>query len=139
MQPATLPQIQQWNTKKRYGTFSKLTVKTPEERQCFLMSSYQWGCSGGYSCMWICFNIYLSIICFIWCIVRYTMRQTCVPPNVTRSTKLGGTQRSLELAFRSTDFRVPKNLIFLALMSYFCFPDRPMKCGTSWISRKGKS
>ena len=36
--------------------------------------------------------------------------------NVTRSAKLRGTQRSPELAFiRSTDFRVPENLIFLAL------------------------
>ena len=35
--------------------------------------------------------------------------------NVTRSAKLRGAQRSPELAFRSTDFRVPENLIFLAL------------------------
>ena len=35
--------------------------------------------------------------------------------NVKRSAKLRGTQRSPELAFRSTDFRVPENLIFLAL------------------------
>ena len=23
------------------------------------------------------------------------------------------------------------------IIQYFCFPDRPMKSGTSWISRKG--
>ena len=59
-------------------------MKTPEERQCFLMSPYQWDRSGGYSCTWICFNIYLSIIYFIW----YMMRWTCVPPNITWSTKI---------------------------------------------------
>ena len=42
------------------------------------------------------------------------MRQTSVPPNVTRSTKLSGTQHALELAFRSRDFHVPENLIFPA-------------------------
>ena len=40
------------------------------------------------------------------------MRQTHVPPNDTRSTKLQGTQCSPELAFRSADFHVPENLIF---------------------------
>ena len=117
MQPATLPQIQQWKTKKRYGIFLKFKVKTAEERQCFLMSPCQWGRSSGYSCMWICFNIYLSIIYFIWCMVRYTMRRTHVPPNVTRSRILWGPQRSPELAFRSTDFCVAENLIFPALFS----------------------
>ena len=34
---------------------------------------------------------------------------------VKGSTKLWGAQRSTELAFRSTDFHVPENLIFLAL------------------------
>ena len=43
------------------------------------------------------------------------MGQTSVPPNATRSTKLSGTQHALELAFRSTDFHVPENLIFPAL------------------------
>ena len=43
------------------------------------------------------------------------MRGTCVPPNVTRSTKLRGAKRSTELGFSSTDFRVPENLIFPAL------------------------
>ena len=52
-----------------------------------LMSPCQWGCSGGYSCTWICFNIYLSIINFIWYMARYMMRQTCVHPNTKRSTK----------------------------------------------------
>ena len=33
------------------------------------------------------------------------MRQKCVPPNITRSTKLRG-ERSSELAFRSMDFCV---------------------------------
>ena len=40
------------------------------------------------------------------------MRRTRVPLNVTRSTQLRGAQRSPELALRSTDFRVPENLIF---------------------------
>ena len=39
------------------------------------------------------------------------MRQTRVPSNVTRSTKLQGVQ----LTFRSTDFHLPENLIFPAL------------------------
>ena len=43
------------------------------------------------------------------------MRQTHVTPNVTRTTKLRGAEHSPELAFRSTDFRVPGNLIFPAL------------------------
>ena len=34
---------------------------------------------------------------------------------VKGSTKLWGAQRSTELAFRSTDFHAPENLIFLAL------------------------
>ena len=88
------------------GIFSKLTMKKLEERQCFLMPSFKWGCSGRYSCTWICVNIYLSIICFIWYRARYTMRRTRVPPNVTRSTKLRDAQLSPELAFRSVDFLV---------------------------------
>ena len=44
------------------------------------------------------------------------MRRTRVPPNVTGSTKLRGAQRSPKLSFRSTDFRVPENLIFPALV-----------------------
>ena len=39
---------------------------------------------------------------------------TCVPPNVTRSTKLQQAKHSAELLFRSMDFCVPENLIFLA-------------------------
>ena len=46
----------------------------------------------------------------------YTMRRTRVFPNVTRSTKLRGTQRSPELGFRSTELRVQKYIIFLALL-----------------------
>ena len=42
------------------------------------------------------------------------MRRTRVHPNATRSTKLRGTQRSPENAFRTTEFRVPENLIFLS-------------------------
>ena len=45
------------------------------------------------------------------------MRQTRVPPKATRSTKLRGAQRSPKLAFGSMHFRVPENLIFLALRS----------------------
>ena len=43
------------------------------------------------------------------------MRGTRVTCKVTRSTKLRGAQRSPELGLRSTDFRAPENLIFLAL------------------------
>ena len=43
------------------------------------------------------------------------MRRKRLPSNVTRSVKLRGAQRSPELAFRSTDFRLPENLIFPAL------------------------
>ena len=43
------------------------------------------------------------------------MRQTRVPPKVTRSTKLQGTQHSPELAFRSTYFCAPEKLIFPVL------------------------
>ena len=100
MQRATLPQIQQWNTKKRYGIFSKLTVKTPDERRCFLMSP--------------CHEVVL--VGTVVGEARCTMRRTRVPPNVTRSTKLREGQRSRELAFKSTDFLVPENLIFLALL-----------------------
>ena len=46
------------------------------------------------------------------------MRQTRVPRNVTRSTKLRGAQRSAELALRSMDLRVPENLIFPALSKW---------------------
>ena len=73
----------------------------------------QWGHSSGYICRWICFNIYLSIIYLIQCMARYLMMQTQVPPNITklRNTKLHGA-RSNEIAFQSTDFCVPENLIF---------------------------
>ena len=47
------------------------------------------------------------------------MRRTRVPPNVTRSTKLRGAQRSPELTFRSTDIRVPENLMFPTLTYVF--------------------
>ena len=92
MQPARLSQIQQWNS-KRCGIFSNLTMKKPEDYQCFLISPYKWGRSDGCSCIWICFKCYFSIIYFIWYMARYTMRQT----PVTRST-------SCKLAFKSTDF-----------------------------------
>ena len=44
------------------------------------------------------------------------MRRTRVLPNATRSTELGGAQCSPELAFGSTEFLVPENLIFPALL-----------------------
>ena len=47
--------------------------------------------------------------------MRYTVRQTLVPRNVTMSTKLRGAQRAPELPLRSTKFRSPENLIFPAL------------------------
>ena len=43
------------------------------------------------------------------------MKRTRVPSNVTRSTKLRGAQRSPELTFRSMDFPLPEDLIFLDL------------------------
>ena len=89
-------------------------MKTPEERQCFLMSPCH---SGRYSCTEICFNIYLSIINFIWYMAKNTRRRTRVPPSVTRSAKLRGAQRSPELSFRSTNFCVPENLLFPAVCS----------------------
>ena len=45
------------------------------------------------------------------------MRRTIVFCKVTRSTKPQGGQYSPELGLRSTDFRAPENLIFLALAS----------------------
>ena len=49
---------------------------------------------------------------------RYTMRQTRVTPDITRSTKLQGAQHSPKLAFKNMDFCVTENLIFLALTSH---------------------
>ena len=95
-------------------------MKTPEEHQCFLMSPCQWGSSGGYSCTWPCFNINIFIIYLTWHTASYTMRQRPVSPHVTRSTILWGVQRSPELAFRSTDFCAPENLIFSSpVVAYF--------------------
>ena len=82
------------------------------------MSPCQWSHFGGYSCTWICFNIYLSIIYFIWCMMRYTMRWTRVPPNVTSSTKLWGAKHCFGLAFRTMDFCVLENLIITALLGH---------------------
>ena len=39
------------------------------------------------------------------------MKRTRVPPNVKRSTKLQGAQRSPEYAFRGTDFVQGPNLV----------------------------
>ena len=50
----------------------------------------------------------------IWC-----TRHAHVCLNVTRSTKLGGPQRSPDLTFRSTNFCLPENLFFLALVCYY--------------------
>ena len=47
--------------------------------------------------------------------MRYTVKQTLVPRNVTMGTKLRGAQSTPELALRSTEFRSPENLIFSAL------------------------
>ena len=43
------------------------------------------------------------------------MRQTLVPCNVTRSTKLRGAHHAPELVLRSMEFQSPENLIFPAL------------------------
>ena len=83
---------------------SKLTIKSPGESQCFITFPCKWGRSGGYSCIWICFNIYLLIIYFIWQTARYTIWRGHVLLFVPRSTQLRGAQRFPELAFRSTDF-----------------------------------
>ena len=99
-------------------------MKTLEERQCFLISSCQWGYSSEYSYTWNSFNIYLSIIYFVWYMVRYIMRQTCLPPNVTKSTKLGRTQCYPELAFRSKHICIPENLNFQP-----CYPINPIQDG----------
>ena len=88
-------------------------MKTPEERQMFFnvsmsMRSFWWT------------QLYLNLFQHLhnlFHLMRYTMRQTHVPPNIIRSTKLRGAQHSPELAFRSTDFCVPENLIFSALPS----------------------
>ena len=65
------------------------------------------------------FDIFLSIIYLIWSTVRYTYTQWGKLCNVTRSTKLRGTQHSPELALSSTDFCSPENLIFPALKTQF--------------------
>ena len=129
MQPATLPQSQQWNTKKRCAILSKLTMKTPEKSPSFLTFPCQWGRSGGYSCMWICFNIYPFIISFIWCTARYMMRWTHVTPNVTRSKKLCGANVLLNLRL-GADFCVPENLIFPALS-----PSSYLHIGNSYVKK----
>ena len=41
-QPVKIPEIKKWLLRKG-GIFSKLTIETQERRQCFLMSSSQWG------------------------------------------------------------------------------------------------
>ena len=89
-------------------------MKKTEEHQFFLVFSCHWGRFGGYSYTWIFFNIYLSTIYSISYMVRYTKKQKCVPPNITRSTKLWDAQRSSELTFRSKDF-VPESLFFPVL------------------------
>ena len=51
------------------------------------------------------------------------VRQTFVLHNATRSTKLRGAQHAPELALRSTEFRAPESLIFLALEFDVVFTD----------------
>ena len=46
------------NTKKKCGIFSELTIEIQERRQCFLMSSSQWGRSG--------------VFFLTWCVTDYT-------------------------------------------------------------------
>ena len=91
-------------------------MKTPEERQCFLMSL-----SMSMTFWWI--QLYLTLVPhisfhdhFTWYTVRYKIRQTHVPANGTTRTKSRGAQRSPEFAFRSMDFSVPENLIFPVLV-----------------------
>ena len=69
-----------------------------------------------WSCSWIYLNIFLSIVYFSWCTARYTVWQTIVPCNITRSTKSRGAQRAPELALSSTEPSLQENLIFPALM-----------------------
>ena len=77
-----------------------------------------------YSCTWIYLNIFLYIVYFIWCIVRYKVRQTLVPRNVTRSTKLRGAQHAPGLALKNKEFRSPRNLIFPALLMEYFIPEK---------------
>ena len=51
------------------------------------------------------------------------VRQTFVPHNATRSTKLRGAQHAPELGLRSTEFHAPEKLIFLALEFDVVFTD----------------
>ena len=65
------------------------------------------------------------------------MRQTRVPPNAIKSTKLRGAQRSPELAFRRKDFCVPENRIFpvLAVVDHVSIPEKLF--GTDWRKSLG--
>ena len=85
-------------------------MKIIEEHQCFLMSPFSMGLLWW---MQLSLNLFQHFH-FYWYMVRHTKRQTHVPPNVKRSTKLWGVQCSSESAFRSTDFYVPEKLIFPA-------------------------
>ena len=78
-----------------------------------------------YSCTWIYFNIFLSIIYVIWCTVRYTVREILLLYNVARSRKLPGTQQSPKRAWRSTDFCSPENPFFPALIC-LCVHAKPI-------------
>ena len=56
-------------------------MKVPKERQCFWQMHLY---------LTLFQHLSLFIIYFIWYTMRYMMRPTSVPPNITRSTKLWG-------------------------------------------------
>ena len=87
----------------QFVTFSSVIILSEKEKNT------------EYSSTWIYSNIFLSVVHFIWCTARYMVRQTLVPCNVTRSTKLRGALHSPELVLRSMEFQSPENLIFPAL------------------------
>ena len=51
--------------------------------------------------------------------MTYTVRQTLIPHNVTRSANISGAHRAPELALSSMEFRSPENLAFPALNTAF--------------------
>ena len=108
-QLATISQIQQWNTK--VWNYFKVSNEDTRGTPMFLKISMSLRLFWQIQLYLNFFQHYLSIVYFIW----YMVNWTCIPSNVTSSTKLWGTQCYPKFAFRSTDFRVPENLIFPAM------------------------
>ena len=108
-QLATISQIQQWNTK--VWNYFKVNNEDTRGTPMFLKISMSLRLFWQIQLYLNFFQHYLSIVYFIW----YMVNWTCIPSNVTSSTKLWGTQCYPKFAFRSTDFRVQENLIFPAI------------------------